>query len=164
MEKKTYSKPVMSAQRFEPQEYCVPCGDGATEVTYYFMCDGGFGNTPYDAWLDDNPKNGSLDGEWVRNWQGRYQWGNGDSWLTYYHNYSVWYFHSCQERHEVTVPAGTNIDNIFPFGFIQQKSTNSDGHNTGAVIPVRLWRGDSGSEIHATRQLNSSSFTPHNPS
>lgn len=166
MEKKTYSKPVLSAQRFEPQEYCAPCGDGTTMVTYYFMCDGGFGNTPYDVWLDDHPQNGSRDGNWVYNYlTGRYQWSStGDSWLTNYRQGSVWYFHSCQERHEVTVPEGTSIDDIFPFGFIQQKNTSSDGHNTGAVIPVRLWRGDNGGEIHATRQLNSSSFTPHNPS
>lgn len=164
MEKKIYERPVMQVEFFVANHFCSSCGDGATEVTYYFMCDGGFGDTPYDAWLDDNPQNGSLDGNWVRNWQGRYQWGSGDSWLTYYHQSSVWYFHSCGKPHTVTVPEGTSIDDIFPYGFIQQKNTSSDGHNIGDVIPVRLWRGDKGNEIHATRTLNSESFTPHYPS
>ena len=164
LEKKDWISPRTGFQEFVPNEYCAPCGDGATEVTYYFMCDGGFGTTPYDAWLDNNPKNGSLDGNWVWN-TGRYQWSsNGDSWLTYYKNRRVWHFESCNEKHTVTVPAGQSVDNIFPYGFIQQKNPSLDGYNTGPVISVRLWRGNSGNEIHATRQLNSESFTPHNPS
>lgn len=157
MEKKTYSKPVLSAQRFEPQEYCVPCGDGATEVTYYFMCDGGWGNTHYNVWLDDNPKDNQLTGRWRQNFWGSWQWanndnGDSDTWLT-----PGQYYHSCNKTHTVTVPKGTSVDDIFPYGFLQVK----DDRN-GEVIPVRLWRGDG--SIHATRTLNSTEFTPHNPS
>ena len=160
MEKKTYSKPVMSAQRFEPQEYCVPCGDGATEVTYYFMCDGGFGNTHYNVWLDDNPRDNQLTGRWRQNFWGSWQWanndnGDSDTWLTS----GDYYYHSCNEPHTVTVPKGTNIDDIFPYGFMQEKNNRN-----GEIIPVRLWRGDNNDNIHATRSLGSSEFTPHNPS
>lgn len=158
MEKKTYSKPTISAQRFEPQEYCAPCGDGQTEVTYYFMCDGGWGDTPYNVWLDDSPKDNKLTGEWrLSLYTGGWTWGyndNGDrdTWLT-----SGKYYHSCNKTHTVTVPKGTSVEDIFPYGFLQEKYDRN-----GEVIPVRLWRGDG--SIHATRTLNSSEFTPHNPS
>ena len=153
MEKKTYSKPTISAQRFEPQEYCAPCGDGATQVTYYFMCDGGWGDTHYNVWLDDSPKDNKLTGRWRDgDWVNPRNGNSHDTWLTY-----GLYFHSCNKTHTVTVEKGTNIEDIFPYGFLQEKYDRN-----GEVIPVRLWRGDG--SIHATRTLNSSEFTPHNPS
>ncbi len=158
MEKKVYSKPIMMIETFVPQEYCAPCGDGATEVTYYFMCDGGFGNTHYNVWLDDNPRDDQLTGRWGRSplsvdWTWGYSdQGYRDTWLT-----SGKYYHSCNKTHTVTVPKGTSVEDIFPYGFLQVK-----GDRDGEIIPVRLWRGDG--SIHATRTLNSSEFTPHNPS
>ena len=159
MERKEYKKPVMFAEQFNPQAYCAPCGDGTTMVTYYFMCDGGFGDTHYNVWLDDNPKDGQLTGVWRTNYWGNLQWanndqGNHDTWLT-----AGKYYHSCQKTHTVTVPAGTSVEDIFPYGFIQLKSDQ-----TAEVIPVRIWRGENNDNIHCTRALNSDSFTPHNPS
>lgn|GEM_PF-3931919 len=159
--KRKWGKPGLDVQVFMPNEYCAPCGDGATKVTYYFMCDGGWGDTHYNVWLDDNPKDNQLTGNWREqvsifgtSW---WTWGyndNGDrdTWLT-----SGLYYHSCNKTHTVTVPKGTSVDDIFPYGFLQNKYDRG-----GGVIPVRLWRGDG--SIHATRKLNSSQFTPHNPS
>lgn len=159
--KRNWGKPGLDVQVFLPNEFCAPCGDGATEVTYYFMCDGGFGQTHYNVWLDNNPKDNLLTGRWWSNpYSGSTTWGNNDqgvhdTWLTS----GTYYYHSCQETHTVTVPKGTSVENIFPYGFIQVKSN----HNA-EVIPVRIWRGDNNDDIHCTRTLNSSEFTPHNPS
>ncbi len=158
--KKIYEKPVMQVEFFVANHYCSGCGDGTTEVTYYFMCDGGFGQTHYNVWLDDSPHDNQLTGRWTTNWQGNSVWGynnqgDRDTWLTP----STYYYHSCQESHTVTVPKGTSVDDIFPYGFIQVKSNQSS-----EVIPVRIWRGDNNDDIHCTRTLNSSEFTPHNPS
>ena len=154
--KRKWGKPGLDVQVFMPNEYCAPCGDGTTQVTYYFMCDGGLGNSHYDVWLDDNPKDNVLTGKWKYS-SGEIIWGSNDqgfsdTWLT-----SGKYYHSCKKAHTVTVSKGTSVDDIFPYGFLQVKYDYG-----GDVIPVRLWRGDG--SIHATRTLNSSEFTPHNPS
>lgn len=155
--KKIYEKPVMLAERFVPNHYVAACPDPDTYVTYKFDCNGGVGQTHYNVWLDDNPQDNQLTGEWreqVTIFGSQWTWGyndygDRDTWLT-----SGKYFHNCtQGHHEVTVPKGTSIDNIFPYGFIQVKNDRN-----GTVIPVRLWRGDG--DIHATRTLNSSEFTP----
>ncbi|MBQ6037500.1 MAG: hypothetical protein IJL37_02380 [Bacteroidaceae bacterium] len=158
--KKQWGKPLTNVQEFVPSEFCAPCGDGTTEVTYYFMCDGGWGNTHYNVWLDNNPQDNQLTGVWRQNFWGNWQWANNDqgdhdTWLTS----GTYYYHSCQEAHTVTVPKGTSVDDIFPYGFMQVK-----GDRDGEIIPVRIWRGDNNDDIHCTRTLNSSEFTPHNPS
>lgn len=154
--KKIYEKPVMQAELFVANHYVAQCADPETTVTYIFDCDGGVGQTHYNVWQDDNPQDNQLSGEWrISPYTGSYTWGYNDSgdrdtWLTS----GTYYFHNCtQGHHEVTVPKGTSIDNIFPYGFIQVKNDRN-----GTVIPVRLWRGDG--DVHATRTLNSSVFTP----
>lgn len=158
MEKKTYSKPTISAQRFEPQEYCVPCGDGATEVTYYFMCDCEVGSY---VWLETNEKAG-LQAKTETNFFSREQgvWNRTDNNydLTWASRESRWgNFSPCRQRHQVTVPAGTSIDDIFPHGYVSYYTT---GRN---ATPVRVWT-DGGTNTHVTTHLDQSSYTPHNPS
>ena len=152
--KRKWGKPGLDVQVFMPNEYCAPCGDGTTQVTYYFMCDGGYASMQYDVWIDTN-KNGKLDGHYVHHsghggWD---EWVWDDEYLTEGH-----YFHPCDEKHTVTVPEGTNVDDIFPYGLMTPKGW------TSPVTPVRIWRGKNSDNVHCTTQLNSSSFTPHNPS
>ena len=147
MEKKYYSKPFMAMERFKPQEYCAPCGDGPTTVTYYFECDAGNPSSRYDVILDSNG-----DGE-PSGHSSFFGWIWDDTNLTP----STWYFYPCEKRHEVTVPAGTIVDAIFPFGFMFPEG----GHDSATKIPVRIWRGDNGNEVHCTTNLRSESYTPH---
>ena len=152
--KRIWRSPVKGVQEFVPNNYCTPCGDGTTEVTYYFMCDAGIASGEYDAFLDKN-QNGQLDGSYQWSWsEWRDVWVGTDELLTP----GSRYFHPCNETHTVTVPAGTSVDDIFPYGLI-----TPDGR-TSPVTPVRIWRGDNNDNVHCTTNLRSESFTPHNPS
>lgn len=145
MRKKIYNKPLLQIENFMPQEYCSPCGDGITMVTYDFSCDAGDGTTYY-VWIDNHTLGGNAEGEWNYRW-GHYNWEGYDEYLGA--------FHACQSSHSVTVPKGTPIDDIFPMGII---SKNMYGYYT---TPVRIWRGEDGNNIHCTTQLQESEFTPH---
>ena len=156
--KKQWGKALVGIQEFVPSEYCVPCGDGATEVTYYFMCDGGFATGHYDVWKDVN-KNGIFDthvehhGPTIIDWDGWDETVIDEELLT-----PRTYYHPCGFTHTVTVPKGTNVDDIFPYGFI-----TPDGQ-TSPVTQVRYYHATDGTGYHCTTTLKSSEFTPHNPS
>ena len=157
LEKKNWISPRTGFQEFVPNEYCAPCGDGTTEVTYYFMCDCKVGSY---VWLETNGTAGLQaktetnfgleQGVWNRTdnrydltWASRERrWGN---------------FRPCGERHTVTVPKGTPIDDIFPYGYTSYYNT---GRN---ATPVRVWT-DNGTNTHVTTHLDASEYTPHNPS
>ena len=151
MEKKTYSKPVLSAQRFEPQEYCVPCGDGAEEVTYFFQCNAGSYTTWQEVYLETNGREGlQTSGSII-------PWRPADEYLGRYH--------ACNETHEVKVDANTpfNIDQEFPLGYVHAATTVGT-QTTYQWIPVRIWRGDDGRNLHCTTNIEESHYVPHNPS
>ena len=83
-------------------------------------------------------------------------WTPADQWLTDT-------YHPCAQQHTVTVPKGTSIDDIFPKGYLLIEH----GYGYGAsyeTIPVRIWRGEDGRNVHVTTSLQESEFTPHNPS
>lgn len=151
MEKKAYSKPIMSAQHFEPQEFIAACDPDATFVTYEFWCDAGVGNE-YKVYLDSN-----HDGVFQQ---------SSDTQLTQSANWWTGQpgtvFSPCQETHSVTVRKGESIDNIFPIGFIVRY--DNYGLHTNDVTKVRIWRGDNNDNIHCTTALHESEFTEHNPS
>lgn len=149
MAKKEYGKPLMFAEEFIPQEYCAPCGDGTTMVTYTFWCDAGNGRSFY-VWLDKNNIGGDAEGDWEYDYWSGYTWVGADEYLGS--------FHACQATHSVTVPKGTSIDDVFPRGLICR--------NMYGVSPtqVRVWRGDNNDNIHCTTKLEESEYTPHNPS
>ena len=142
--KKQWEKPFVGVQEFVPSEYCAPCGDGMTEVTYYFMCDAGQGNQ-YKVWLDNGDKvfQQSRDTQLTDRWH---------------------VFEPCAEKHEVTVPKDQEgqIDNIFPYGWIVRY--DYQGLHTNEATLVRIWRGKNNDDIHCTTHLDTSSYTPHNPS
>lgn len=150
MEKKIYERPVMQVEEFVANQYCAPCGDGETTVTYKFKCDAG-GGSSYYVWLDNNIIGGDAEGEWVEQGWGMftsYEWEGADEYLGR--------FHACSEgQHTVTVPKGTPIDDIFPLGLI---SRSQYGVNT---TKVRVWRGEDGDNIHCSTHLDTSEYTPH---
>ena len=149
--KRKWGKPEVGVQLFMPNEYCAPCGDGTTMVTYEFWCNAGTGD--YNVWEETNGKTGlqtsgyNADKCWA---------GLNGKW---------WSYHPCNQTHSVTVPKGTSVDNIFPYGYIS-KSDNGNNYTT-----VRLWLDrkpdavtGNATDIHCTTKLNESEFTPHNPS
>ena len=149
--KRNWGKPEVGVQLFMPNEYCAPCGDGTTMVTYTFWCDAGSGS--YYVWLDNNILGGPAEGDWVEvgsGWYTEYEWQGNDEYIGR--------FHPCQATHSVTVPKGTSIDDVFPYGLISKQQS---GYNT---TRVRIWRGDDGNNIHCTTHLDESEYTTHNPS
>lgn len=160
LEKKDWISPRTGFQEFVPQEFIAACDQSGATQTYYFMCDGGYQSGKYDVVMDSNG-NQTLEGVWRWNsaWQ-TYQWGysdNGDrdNLLT-----AGKYFHPCNEKHTVTVPYGTSVEDIFPHGWMQTK----DSHSNTNWTAVRIWRGDNNDNIHCTTNLRSEDFIPHNPS
>ena len=157
--KKQWGKPLTSVQEFVPQEFIAACDQSGATQTYYFKCDAGDASGRYDVILDSN-RNLVLDGEWsYRNgsWQWRAVNGNRDTWLT-----DGLYYHPCNETHTVTVPYGTSVENIFPHGWMQTKSSHSN--NSADWTEVRIWRGDNNNNVHCTTNLKPEDFIPHNPS
>lgn len=149
MEKKTYSKPLMAAQQFEPQEFVAVCPPSETYVTYEFWCDASvtaYGATYgyYHIYLDNG--DGVFD-------------ERTDTDLTQGQVYSP-----CGETHSVTVPIGTSIDDVFPKGWLVPLRNYTYQEVTSRTIPVRVWRGENGDNGHCTRQLNEDEFTIKNPS
>ena len=158
MAKKVYGKPLMFAEEFVPQEYCAPCGDGTTEVTYFFMCNANVGSY---IWLETNGTPG-LQAKTETNWFGRQQgiWNRTDNSydLTWASRESNWgSFDPCRKTHTVTVAKGTPIDDVFPMGYASYYTTGRNAQQ------VRVWT-DEGTNTHVTTQLSSSEYTPHNPS
>lgn len=150
--KKQWGKPLTGVQRFVPQYCQTPCGDGTTMVTYNFWCNAGNGRSYY-VWLDNNTIGGDAEGDWYEvssGWTTEYEWRGQDEYIGR--------FHACEASHSVTVPKGSSIDDIFPLGLI---SRNMYGTN---ATRVRIWRGEDGDNIHCTTKLDTSEFTPHNPS
>lgn len=135
--KKNYTKPVIMAEEFIPQEYCANCsGDDYTKTTYKFVCDAGGTSSNFQVYQETNGQEGLQTA-----------WNNGDEKLTsLFSSYSP-----CNESHTVEVNGKlteANLDAIFPKGYI----VNGD-----RVTPVRIWTAD-GTDIHCTEALSIDQF------
>ena len=122
------------------------------------MCDCEVGSY---VWLETNGTPG-LQAKTEINFFGREQgvWNRTDTDydFTWASRESRWgNFEPCRAKHQVTVDAGTSIDDIFPLGYVSYYTT---GRN---ATQVRVWT-DGGKNTHVTTHLDSSSYTPHNPS
>ncbi|MBP3713753.1 MAG: hypothetical protein J6J09_00285 [Phocaeicola sp.] len=120
-------------------------------VTYEFWCNAGTGD--YYVWEETNGTPGLQTSGYNHDkcWA-----GSGGRW---------WSYHPCNAAHSVTVPKGTSVDDIFPYGYISKKSNGSGS------TQVRLWLDrkpnpvtGTATDIHCTTKLNTSEYTPHNPS
>ena len=153
MEKKTYSKPQMAAQRFEPQEFISACPPSETFVTYEFWCDArvtSYGaNRRYHVYFDN--------GDGVFNTSGY----NADRSAMP----SNWSYSPCMQTHSVTVPKGQSIDDVFPKGWLVPL-TGYGTEQTDQAVAVRIWQPNSTdyANTHCTRQLSEDEFTIKNPS
>ena len=155
MERKKYSKPFMIKERFVPQEYVAVCPPDSEYVTYLFECNGTSDSSSngYDVYLETNGNN-TLD-----IWLGAGILG--DHKLTGWLLLPTTWYSPCGETHQVTVPKGTNVDDIFPHGYIVHSGATD--LNKGDAVPVRVWTNNN-TNIHTTRTLLSEDFVVKNPS
>lgn len=151
MEKKAYSKPLMAAQRFEPQEFISACPPSDTYVTYEFWCDAS-----------------------ITGWMGQYSlhvyFDNGDGVFNSRTDRSTlpsgWIYSPCGAAHDVTVHKGESIDNVFPKGWIVPLNGITGAEMTDRARAVRIWQPNSNDpeNTHCTFQLTESEFSEKNPS
>ena len=122
--KKEYVRPMMVGERFAPNEYVAACGE--ENKVYYFVCDA---STRWGTGLTGSSvyTNGA-DG----------QMGTDDDVL-------LGSYGACSETHE----ASTTDD--FIQGYMRK---NVLGYPVGERMPVIIWRGEDGKNIHCTTNLN----------
>ena len=150
MAKKVYGKPLMFAEEFVPQEYIAACSPDEDFVTYQFWCDASissyFGNYALHVYFDNG--NGYLD----RNDRSALPRG--------------WTYSPCGASHDVTVPKGQSIDNVFPKGWIVPLNGITGEEITNKARAVRIWQPNSTDyeNTHCTFQLSENEFTISNPS
>lgn len=151
LEKKDWISPRTNYQEFVPNEYCAPCGDGPEEVTYFFQCNAGLYTTWQEVYQETNGIAGLQTSGNI--WQGY----SADTYLNDYH--------ACNATHQVKVDANTpfNIDEVFPLGYVLVPH-QSGWQTTYEVLPVRIWRGENGRNVHCTTNIGEEHYVPHNPS
>ena len=134
--KKTWEEPKIMVQKFVANEYVAACGDSGT--VYNFVCDAGGG-----VW-------GSV-----------YQETNGQSGLQAYGQdsdtriatyseilgYPLSGYHACGTTHEAEANSG------FFDGYY---CANGD---TDQPVPVIIWKGENGDNVHCTTNLNMDNWT-----
>ena len=153
--KNLYSKPLMVVEQFTPQEFVAACGPDTQYERYLFQCDANTDNPQnyYDVYLETNRRSGLQIG---------LGWGIlGDEKLNGTGIISLSHYHPCYQTHEVTVPKGSNIDDIFPLGYIVH--ANATDISDGDYRTVRIWTANN-TNIHCTRQLTVEDFVIKNPS
>ena len=135
--KKNYTKPVIMAEEFIPQEYCANCsGDDYTKTTYKFVCDAG--GSLSSVYLETNGIEGlQTSGDNADQRQGGI-------------------YSPCNESHTVEVNGKlteANLDAIFPKGYIVSYSFGGGTE----VTPVRVWTAN-GTNTHCTEALSIDQF------
>ena len=133
---KKWVEPRIEVEEFVANEYVAACSDPGT-TTYKFVCDAESGAIFKDGgavYLESNGESG-LQLIIVN--------PNPDNRLGDYH--------PCGDPHTVTVPKGTNVDNIFQDGYLWSF--------TGGTKKVKVWT-DNGTNIHCSANLNASDYVP----
>ncbi len=136
MIKESYVTPTANVDVFAPNDYIAACSDKGT-TTYNFVCNAAA------YWLIDIGGNVYLETNGV---EGLQKYGNNaDKYLGPHH--------ACEETHTVTVPIGTNVDDIFQYGYFDPANLFISTKN------VRVWT-DGGTNIHCSANLKSSDYVP----
>ena len=159
MEKKVYSKPLMFAEEFVPQEYIAACSPDETYRVYHFECS----SSGSYVWIETNGNPGlQTSGNWISNsslygpggqydqtWaSSRYYWGT---------------FRACHKTHDVKIncaPDGSlleDINNYFPAGYINSRARARGAHS------CYVWT-DGGTNTHVADKLDFQDYSIHNPS
>lgn len=134
MKKQTWEEPQILVQKFIPNEYIAACGDHGK--TYLFTCDAG-GGVPGSVYQETNGVNGLQT-------RGK----NPDKEMTNYyaHYWYRTYFEACNEKHKA------ESDSVFLKGYY------CAGGDTGNPVPVIIWKGENGDDIHCTTNLEMDSW------
>ena len=123
---KNYVRPEMMIETFMADEFVSACDDKG--VTYTFVCNGGQYGKSYDVWIDD--------GDGVFN-------SRKDDKLTSWLSYGP-----CGKDHQVTVPRGTSVSNVFQEGWMRPyNNANAD------VEKVIVWTNNS-TNCHCSANLS----------
>lgn len=133
--KKTWEEPQILVQKFIPNEYVAACGDSGT--TYLFKCDAG-GGVYGSVYQETNGQSGLQTSGW-----------NADKKIASYENWGVWGeygFHACGTTHEAESDSG------FYDGYYCAKG------NTNNPVPVIIWKGNRGDNVHCTTNLDKDSW------
>ncbi len=131
--KKAYIGPQIAVEMFTPNTYVAACGDHGT--VYKFKCDAG-GGAYGGAWQETNGVTGL---QTQRTWS-----YFADRRITYADNS----YHACGETHEA------NATDDFIMNCYYKKSRDPDSK----AVPVIVWRGPKGDNVHCTTNLNMSTW------
>lgn len=133
--KKTWEEPQILVQKFIPNEYVAACGDSGT--TYLFKCDAG-GGVYGSVYQETNGQSGLQTSGW-----------NADTKIASYENWGFlgeYGFHACGTTHEAESDSG------FYDGYYCAKG------NTNNPVPVIIWKGNRGDNVHCTTNLDKDSW------
>lgn len=140
MEKKTYSKPVLSAQRFEPQEFVASCEHSESGAgNYLFDCDAG------------------ISGGYAHGMIYRESYGSPD---TFNYTTTLWGgvnvreteingFHACHQKHESPTTDEYTLGWFVP---CEWNGVYHYGYQYDRAFKVIIWQGDG--DLHCTENLN----------
>lgn len=149
--KKIYKHPVMKCEEFQTTEFISACG--ASGVVYKFTCDAGYVEKPHTAtkygFLGipveicgcgvNHGSSASGTYQAAGHWTVRDSSGNKLTGSSYYH--------PCGTTHEA------DSDGIFILGTMDNQATDEI-----EAIPVMIWRGENGNNVHCTTKLDMNSW------
>ena len=140
MEKMIWTRPIAEVEQFMPNEYIAACGE-LSEPVYKFACNAG-GGVPGGAWRESNGIEG-LQSE--AKWSGIPYLSeliySADSRITNTNSS----FSACPETHEVPTQDSDE--------FIQNCYYKAAGQPDSSAIPVLVWRGKRGDNVHCCTGL-----------
>lgn len=127
--KRIYESPKAYVEMFTPNEYVAACGDSGK--VYNFECTADKGNLYYYPNSD-----GNIDGKY----EGNLDWENGPQYLGWYT--------PCSAKHKA------NSTDDFYDGFVDYNRNRSCDPGEEVIV----WRGESGRNGHATKNLDMNSW------
>lgn len=135
--KKTWEEPRILVQKFMPNEYVAACG--ASGTVYKFECNAGNG-----VWGSVYQETNGQSGLQADGW-------NSDTRIATYS--ADWFgnpltgYHACDITHEAESNSG------FFDGYYCAKG------DTDRPVPVIIWKGEDGKNVHCTTKLNMNDWT-----
>ena len=146
MKRKQWEVPKIEFQEFSPNAYCSGCTNPTNMVEYDFSCDAGGYVTHTYRGADGRTYTTDNHVYHMKTSNGKYL-----TWVKSWKPGGYYLFGACGITHSVVVPKGTDPTTIFLPGYIDDAFTKQNEN-----IPVFIWRGPNGDDIHATKSLVSS--------
>ena len=129
MKKQTWEEPQILVQKFIPNEYIAACGDSGK--IYKFTCDAGGGK--WGSVYQETNNQPGLQTSWL----------SGDMEITRWPTIG---YHACMTTHEA------ETESEFDSGYY------CAGGDTSRPVPVIIWKGENGDDIHCTTNLDMDSW------